>query len=1771
MCIHIGDPVNIADGNTYLRKKDVSLNTSLGELALYRSYNSFADVWSEGTFNDMPRPFGMYNGTSDAMRWWHSLYAAVLVNSATVWYVRDLDGRLSRFDGCAGSSMPLSTTPCWATNSSDNIAIRDRLYWTGSSFIFYRDNGERLLFGARFVRPGDGSLYPDVRMRYFLTEIQTLKGQTKAAIAYAQPALTPACPAGDSTYSTSGAPYISTVTTVDGARLTFNYKRLDNIYNTGECVLDNVTVLDRALDAGTAEQVAVTYTYTTSSSVETPGLLATVSFPDRPNAGTESYTYSSTQFTQSNGGTAIVEQTYNNDTSVATASSQNENLGITWMTTSGLPDGGLCEPGSACQNRPYMRYVTDSALGRGDGTDGGAGFTRAYAMMPEYPQIHEPRLYEYTDSCTNAGSCSPGTWRWEWNVPSGSSTTPAHPIGIKDKRDNWTTYTYGDAGVASFPALLELKAEARGAVGLDGGSALEVTRYGYVYGANSEQLTDYTEMDSVLGSTGSSARTKNVYDSTTNRLKATIRHGWTSVRNTSGSWVTEERYIGTFYFTNHACESGSADPLGRTMEIHGPCLVSGFSSTDCDVNTSGGVPITQFEYWANTEVANRANQLKKVSRLINNGGPTSCSGAGKLEMSYDSYDARGNPRSVTDANGVTTMFTYEEARVTTQTTSGLTTTFGYDNQKLTSTLYPEGNYEVFCYRTGTPGAACSGGNWTDKLQWRAKSSVADGSTWSEKVVYAYWPDGTLASETYRGGCSSGCATTSGDVRRVLKYAADAHRRPTWKGWGDATGQFAGASYFDKADNLSGMGLPFNEPPAFCGGATTAGLPTSDLCSSLGYDRANRLVSVDEYPSSGNPATRTCMQYDAQGNVKSVVTGCASATAVGDCSSCTKPSSSYQYDDFGNVVAAMLPWLGDSGGVGTSHFEFDAMGNMVKKQTPAMANSGEWLVYAYDILSRPTAVYRYYTLPSSGNEKLYGFAYDHDGTLDSSCPQPANTLGRALARADSFGATWYQYDAWGRVTKEIRLRTGQTTCSGDLYDNPHTTYTYSSNGNLTSIVYPYGRTVTYHYGTGANASRVGSISVTSWNGSSWTTQSNIISGVLWEPYAGLRGYQINHPASGNSSAVEYVLGGDGSVAPTGCLSTVPSSSDHTGRLRALWVSTGSFTPGSGGGNVYNRTYTWKADQVTQTDTCLLGATTAMTEEYQYDQMLRLASAQRPTGNFSATGGAFELRGYESDGRGNRTLQKNDVCDYSMTYDTGARLDRLLSVSTACTGNLLEYDYTYDEDGRVSRKSTPPDTWGNNPISMDFASGPGSSGASESVYKSVAVNGSTYSYYYDALKRRRLKVYPTGANDEYFHDLQNQILVDQGIDAIVSPTEYVDDNYVWLGDRPVMIVRGKLNLSWARQADSSGTCTRSGESAACGIYFPVTDHIGKPVLMLDEHRKVAGTGEYDPFGHVNRVTLDAETPHPYPVNYSSAFMDVTQPVGGSSLSLRMRARLARQDTEEGCTTPSCTVKHFDEIQFVDGVTSGVLASGYGGRYGTQTWTPWLSPTGGHLKAVLTTNSTNCAPTGSINDYLVNCSTSTAYDYPGAIVDAYEYQRFETGTTAFWTPLRLPGQYYDPETDLFENWNRYYDPNIGRYLQPEPLLLGPSRIKSAVLEGRGFPAYAFVLNNPMFFIDPTGLDPQGDYCNRNPSACQMRDFCADNPEMCNNPPPSPPPSPSSSPPPPGNTCSAPKATVDPVKFTGCSGMAFVIYLGCRQAGGGYDECRANARTAFRRCLES
>jgi RHS repeat-associated protein len=105
--------------------------------------------------------------------------------------------------------------------------------------------------------------------------------------------------------------------------------------------------------------------------------------------------------------------------------------------------------------------------------------------------------------------------------------------------------------------------------------------------------------------------------------------------------------------------------------------------------------------------------------------------------------------------------------------------------------------------------------------------------------------------------------------------------------------------------------------------------------------------------------------------------------------------------------------------------------------------------------------------------------------------------------------------------------------------------------------------------------------------------------------------------------------------------------------------------------------------------------------------------------------------------------------------------------------------------------------------------------------------------------------------------------------------------------------------------------------------------------------------------------------------------------------------------------------------------------------------------------------------INDHLGTPQKVT--DASGAVVWEAGYMPFGEARILIAdieNNLRFPGQYYDKETGLHYNYHRYYDPETGRYLTPDPI----------GLEG-GLNLYAYVDGNPVNWADPNGLMPSFD----------------------------------------------------------------------------------------------
>ena len=99
----------------------------------------------------------------------------------------------------------------------------------------------------------------------------------------------------------------------------------------------------------------------------------------------------------------------------------------------------------------------------------------------------------------------------------------------------------------------------------------------------------------------------------------------------------------------------------------------------------------------------------------------------------------------------------------------------------------------------------------------------------------------------------------------------------------------------------------------------------------------------------------------------------------------------------------------------------------------------------------------------------------------------------------------------------------------------------------------------------------------------------------------------------------------------------------------------------------------------------------------------------------------------------------------------------------------------------------------------------------------------------------------------------------------------------------------------------------------------------------------------------------------------------------------------------------------------------------------------------------------------------SSNVLTDRNGNLVQEYVYSPFGNTTfvnnsAAYAVSNRYTGQIADDETGLYYYGARYYDPQLGRFIQPDTIVQSPATAQT-------FNRYSYCDNNPINFADPTG----------------------------------------------------------------------------------------------------
>jgi len=458
-------------------------------------------------------------------------------------------------------------------------------------------------------------------------------------------------------------------------------------------------------------------------------------------------------------------------------------------------------------------------------------------------------------------------------------------------------------------------------------------------------------------------------------------------------------------------------------------------------------------------------------------------GGGPLQapVTTYTYDEVGNRLSATDPLGRTTTFAYDAANRLVSTTRAdpdgaaslvaPTTSHTYDaNGNLASVVEPRGNVQGanpddFRTRYGYDGAGRQL-TTTDPLGQVTTNvydpvgnlvSIRDANNHTTayandnagRLVSVTAPDG--GSTTYTYDDAGNRLTRRNDANHVTSYAYDEAGRlvsetlPDPDGPGPKAPALTSHTYDANGNLLTTVDANGNATPAQGDGKTT-----------FGYDRANRLISIDYSDSTPDVA----FAYDPVGNRLQMSDGSGTETRSYDgldrLLSVTRGSTtfSYAYDAVGNVTRRTYP-----GGTVTD-YDYDGLDRL-----SIARSNGQATGYGYDVASNLVQT----TLPA-GNGHVEVRHYDGAGRLTEVTSRKGTaTLASFVATHDPVGnptqvvrtgefaqSQTYAYDASDRI---VSVCFKATMCSGA--SDPFIRWTYNKVGNRLAEQRPSG-TTSYSY-------------------------------------------------------------------------------------------------------------------------------------------------------------------------------------------------------------------------------------------------------------------------------------------------------------------------------------------------------------------------------------------------------------------------------------------------------------------------------------------------------------------------------------------------------------------------------------------------------------------------------------------------------------------------------------------------------------------------------------
>lgn len=914
-----------------------------------------------------------------------------------------------------------------------------------------------------------------------------------------------------------------------------------------------------------------------------------------------------------------------------------------------------------------------------------------------------------------------------------------------------------------------------------------------------------------------------------------------------------------------------------------------------------------------------------------------------------------------------------------------------------------------------------------------------------------------------------------------------------------------------------------------------------------YDAAGNLLLIAKplgvnesfsYFANGLKASHT----DGNGNVSSFV-----YDANGNLATLNRPigTESFIHDNIGNLLSHT-----DANG-NNSSFTYDAVSQMLSA-TDAAANvtsyvydgngsvtaetdaNGHTTLYSYDVLDRLIQV-------SDPLAALTTFSYDEKDNLLTTTDANGNVSvnsydGRNLLKDawDMLGnSKQFGYDVKGNLISAIDPNNNTSNFSYDAVDRlvsasngagETTTFVLDAMGNIVNINLPNGNVVTYQYDALNRLvsvdDMIGTISLFAYDnndnivshtdgaGNVTTTSYDALNRrvSVVDPMLQVENYTFDdngnllssQDANGNVTSYTYnvvnlkiseldAMGGLSNFAYDAVgnlLSVTDANSNST--VYTYDAVNRQVTETLAGGGSLTYAYDPVGNLVSRMD--YSGAVT----DYHYDAANRLTMRDYPgpnDDNFTYTPGgqissawnalaslsfsydaANRLLTETLNGKVTETQYNVAAGIYTLIYPSGKSIEKELDLrgrlAQVRDGGTPTANYVYDAADRVLAREYP-----GNGITGDYTLNP--SGRISNLNYQPGFNVQ-FNYDYDPAGNRitEEKVHRPNHSQLFSYDATDRLLqVQEGVltGSTISPIlSQVDFDFDPLGNRNLVVDNG-LVTTYTSNVDNQYTSI-----VGIGIINPVYDGNGNVV-----------------FDGVNSYAYDSEN-RLESVNGGATAVYAYDPFG---------RRISSNSTAGSLDFYYSGSRLIEEYQ---GGTNVLLASYVYGNY---------------VDEILTMDR------GGFTFYYIHDAQNNVValaDNAGAPEEFYEYDAFGEVTvydpsysplpaTAVGNPYVYTGRRLDPETGLYYYRARYYDPVHGRFLQRDPL---------GYVDGLNL--YAYVENNPVNRVDPSGLDwwewipivstighaladPEGrdckDYasCKVDPRKCRVRALAAAEEERC------------------------------------------------------------------------